>query len=68
MLFSYPAVPGEDFLATLQEAGFENAELVAETGFNSSPKTITLAIIIPGEDLLFFQLEILSLEQQQHLQ
>jgi hypothetical protein len=26
-------------LAILQKAGFENAELVAETGFNSSPKT-----------------------------
>ena len=23
----------------LHDAGFENAELVAETGFNSSPKT-----------------------------
>ncbi len=28
-----------DFLAMLQEAGFANIELVAETGFNSSPKT-----------------------------
>lgn len=28
-----------DFLALLQKAGFENAEIVGETGFNSSPKT-----------------------------
>lgn len=28
-----------DFLALLKKAGFEDAELVAETGFNSSPKT-----------------------------
>jgi len=28
-----------DFLAMLEEVGFENAELVAKTGFNSSPKT-----------------------------
>ena len=28
-----------DFLALLKKAGFEKAELVGETGFNSSPKT-----------------------------
>jgi len=28
-----------DFLALIQQIGFEDAELVAETGFNSSPKT-----------------------------
>lgn len=28
-----------DFLELLQQIGFEDAELVAETGFNSSPKT-----------------------------
>jgi len=28
-----------DFLELLQKIGFEDAELVAETGFNSSPKT-----------------------------
>jgi hypothetical protein len=28
-----------DFLALLQQVGFEGVELVAETGFNSSPKT-----------------------------
>ena len=28
-----------DFLALLSSAGFENARLVGETGFNSSPKT-----------------------------
>ena len=28
-----------DFLALLDKVGFENAELVEETGFNSSPKT-----------------------------
>jgi len=28
-----------DFLALLKKAGFENAQLVGETGFNSSPKT-----------------------------
>jgi hypothetical protein len=28
-----------DFLALLRNAGFENAELVGETGFNSTPKT-----------------------------
>jgi hypothetical protein len=28
-----------DFLDMLRRAGFENAELVAKTGFNSSPKT-----------------------------
>lgn len=28
-----------DFLALLQDLGFENAELVARTAFNSSPKT-----------------------------
>jgi hypothetical protein len=28
-----------DFLALLKNAGLENAELVGETGFNSSPKT-----------------------------
>ena len=29
----------KDFLAILEQAGFQDAELVAETGFNSSPKT-----------------------------
>jgi hypothetical protein len=33
------AIPGNDFLAMLQGAGFKNAKLVARTGFNSSPKT-----------------------------
>ncbi|MDM8540069.1 hypothetical protein QUF90_03180 [Desulfococcaceae bacterium HSG9] len=28
-----------DFLALLKKVGFEKAELVGETGFNSSPKT-----------------------------
>jgi hypothetical protein len=28
-----------DFLKLLQQVGFEDAELVSETGFNSSPKT-----------------------------
>jgi len=28
-----------DFLALIQKIGFEDAQLVAETGFNSSPKT-----------------------------
>ena len=28
-----------EFLAALEKAGFENAESIAETGFNSSPKT-----------------------------
>jgi hypothetical protein len=28
-----------DFLALIQQTGFEDVELVAETGFNSSPKT-----------------------------
>lgn len=33
-----------DFLAILEEVGFENAELVAKTGFNSSPKTEGLLV------------------------
>jgi hypothetical protein len=28
-----------DFLALLQKIGFKKAELVGETGFNSTPKT-----------------------------
>jgi hypothetical protein len=28
-----------DFLATLKQAGFSDEQIVAETGFNSSPKT-----------------------------
>jgi hypothetical protein len=32
-------MPGKDFLAMLKKAGFRQAELVAETGFNSSPVT-----------------------------
>jgi hypothetical protein len=32
-------MPGKDFLAMLQQAGFGNIELVGKTGFNSSPKT-----------------------------
>jgi hypothetical protein len=28
-----------DFLALIQKIGFEDAELVSETGLNSSPKT-----------------------------
>jgi hypothetical protein len=28
-----------DFLALLKSVGFEKAELVGETGFNSTPKT-----------------------------
>jgi len=31
--------PEKDFLAILEQVGFCHAELVAETGFNSSPKT-----------------------------
>jgi AhpD family alkylhydroperoxidase len=33
------AIPGKEFLAMLREAGFTDADLVAETGFNSSPAT-----------------------------
>ncbi len=28
-----------EFLALLEEVGFDNAELVGKTGFNSTPKT-----------------------------
>jgi len=33
------AIPGEDFPAMLKETGFAQTELVAPTGFNSSPVT-----------------------------
>jgi alkylhydroperoxidase/carboxymuconolactone decarboxylase family protein YurZ len=33
------AIPGKDFLAMLKNAGFKDAEMVSETGFNSSPVT-----------------------------
>ena len=33
------AIPGKDFLAMLTEAGFIEAELVKDTGFDSSPVT-----------------------------
>jgi predicted metal-binding protein len=33
------AIPGKVFLALLEKAGFEESELVMETGFNSSPVT-----------------------------
>ena len=33
------AIPGKDFLAILEQAGFKKVELVTKTGFNSSPKT-----------------------------
>ncbi len=33
------AIPGKDFLELMKAAGFEDAELVGETGFDSSPAT-----------------------------
>jgi hypothetical protein len=33
------AIPGKDFLAMIKESGFARAEMVSETGFNSSPVT-----------------------------
>jgi hypothetical protein len=33
------AIPGKDFLAIIKQAGFADAEIVSETGFNSSPVT-----------------------------
>ena len=33
------AIPGKDFLVMIKEAGFRDVEMVAETGFNSSPVT-----------------------------
>jgi len=33
------AIPGKDFLAIVRQAGFRDAEMVSETGFNSSPVT-----------------------------
>lgn len=33
------AIPGKDFLALINEAGFVAAKLVGETGLNSSPVT-----------------------------
>jgi hypothetical protein len=33
------AIPGKDFLALIQQAGFIDSELVGETGFNGSPVT-----------------------------
>jgi AhpD family alkylhydroperoxidase len=33
------AIPGKDFLALLEQTGFKDAELTAETGFNTSPVT-----------------------------
>ncbi len=33
------AIPGKDFLAILNQVGFVAAEMVSETGFNSSPVT-----------------------------
>jgi hypothetical protein len=38
------ALPGKDFLALIAAAGFRDVELVAETGFNSSP--ITKGVLI----------------------
>ena len=32
-------MPGKDFLALVKQAGFDDATLVSETGFNSSPRT-----------------------------
>jgi hypothetical protein len=32
-------IPGKDFLEIMSEVGFEEIELVAETGFNTSPVT-----------------------------
>jgi alkylhydroperoxidase/carboxymuconolactone decarboxylase family protein YurZ len=32
-------IPGKDFLALVKQAGFHEAEMVSETGFNSSPRT-----------------------------
>jgi len=37
-------IPGKDFLDLLKKAGFTDAELVAETGINSSP--ITKGVLI----------------------
>lgn len=33
------AIPGKDFLAIMKQAGFVDAEMVSETGLNSSPVT-----------------------------
>ena len=33
------AIPGKDFLVIMKQAGFVDAEMVSETGFNSSPVT-----------------------------
>ena len=33
------AIPGKDFLAIMKQAGFADAEMVLETGYNSSPVT-----------------------------
>jgi hypothetical protein len=33
------AIPGKDFLDLMKAAGFEEAEQVGDTGFNSSPVT-----------------------------
>lgn len=33
------AIPGKDFLAIIEQVGFVEAEMVSETGFNSSPVT-----------------------------
>ena len=32
-------MPGKDFLALMKQAGFADAEMVSEAGFNSSPVT-----------------------------
>jgi hypothetical protein len=34
------AIPGTEFLAMLRESGFEEVEMVSETGLKSSPATV----------------------------
>ncbi len=34
------AIPGKDFLAIIKQAGFDDAEMLSETGFKSSPVTV----------------------------
>jgi len=55
------AIPGKVFLALLRQAEFEEAEIVTETGFNSSPVTKgalfravkpLAAAVVPGEPVL----------------
>jgi predicted xylose isomerase-like sugar epimerase len=33
------AIPGKDFLAIIKQSGFDDVEMVSETGFNSSSVT-----------------------------